>query len=295
MSFSFNFVIDEPDPTDDSGGAAKEAGVTDANNEDTHATPAATNSNNNESLFLLGSTDNGVASGAGEEWLPGQRLLLDKDGADLKMSVPSDSFVVRLSDGTSKSFLKIDEERAHIGDELLNLLVDDDTKTQKDLVPRKYEGGLKVWEASVDLVKHLHKMIHLDRDPLFSTAGSPSPQAEKTSTKAAVGSSPDHHSHNESEGGTATSAPAGDTGKTSESDTARTASGSGQSQSVPLRVLELGCGHGFPALCVIHKAMCNIVMIWCCNCHSMRDTGFPFMKGCDCCCNRALYSMCCFL
>eukprot|EP00750_Incisomonas_marina_P021156 INCI4189.2.p1 GENE.INCI4189.2~~INCI4189.2.p1 ORF type:complete len:281 (+),score=41.25 INCI4189.2:106-948(+) len=164
MSFSFNFVIDEDVAGDsEAAGGSAEAQLIGTTK------PVEQNNEPKESSAV-------------PDLVPGKRLVLDSDSdTALEMKVPSSKLVIRLNSAASsdaqaggggagaefREFIKVDEERAAIGDHLLNLLYDDDTQTHKDLVPRQYEGGLKVWEASLDLVRYLHRMKTVQRHPLF--------------------------------------------------------------------------------------------------------------------------------
>ncbi len=161
-----------------------------------------------------------AAAAADADLVPGKRLLLDVSES-IDMTVPSVELVLGLGDGTEKRFVKIDEDRVPVDEELAALLFDEETLTEKDLVPRKYEGGLKVWEASLDLVRYLHRLLTTGNHPLFCAAGEGS----------ACGG----------EGGAISAAHAAD-------------AAARRSGGPALRVLELGCGHGFPAIYVLQEA-----------------------------------------
>ena len=229
MSFSFNFVIDEDVAGDsEAAGGSAEAQLIGTTK------PVEQNNEPKESSAV-------------PDLVPGKRLVLDSDSdTALEMKVPSSKLVIRLNSAASsdaqaggggagaefREFIKVDEERAAIGDHLLNLLYDDDTQTHKDLVPRQYEGGLKVWEASLDLVRYLHRMKTVQRHPLFELSRDrPVPDQGSDSDVAASASKVE-------------AAAAQNPEKSEAQDSAKP----------PIRVLELGCGHGFPGLYVLQEA-----------------------------------------
>ena len=222
MSFSFNFQIEED---------ADDATETTTSSIVSHDGPDAVADSSTTESVLMGTTieaptpEESTAGGM----IPGKRLDLDSS-VSIDIKVPSSTFSISLPDGTQRTLTKVDEERAEIGDELVNLLVDDETRAHKDLVPKKYEGGLKVWEASLDLVRYLHRLNHVKRDSLFHT-----------SAPAPVASTDNEPGDADADAGTSTSG-------ASKADSVANVDGP------PIRVLELGCGHGFPALYVLQEA-----------------------------------------
>lgn len=246
MSFSFNFVIDEDEAGDNaSPGASAEAQLIGTTKPAEH---------DNES----------ANSGAVPDLVPGKRLVLDSDSdTSLEMKVPSSKLVIRLSsaapsdaqegggvEGTElREFIKVDEERAAIGDHLLNLLYDDDTQTHKDLVPRQYEGGLKVWEASLDLVRYLHRMKTIQRHPLFELNDDDQPVPDRASSGSSEKSA--------SSSGGKVKVGAGCVQEEASDEAPEKAvpvAAQKAKAKAPIRVLELGCGHGFPGLYVLQEA-----------------------------------------
>lgn len=93
-----------------------------------------------------------------------------------------------------------------------------------DLVPGVYEGGLKVWEASIDLVEYL---------------------AAELSVICGI--------DEEARGGNSSTGAGGDT--TVVVGAAAAAAGARCGYHRQKRVLELGCGHGFPGIMALRQGM----------------------------------------
>ena len=89
---------------------------------------------------MIGTTTTAADGDGGNsaEMIPGKRLALDDPSVSLDMKVPTEEFALRFRDGTGRKFVKVDEERADIGSNLVDIIYDDETRTQKDLVPRQY-------------------------------------------------------------------------------------------------------------------------------------------------------------
>lgn len=81
------------------------------------------------------------------------RMVDIGDTESVDMTVPTEEIKVTTEGGETLTFLKVDEELAHISEALADVL--DDAEDDTDLVPHVYEGGLKVWECSLDLVRYL--------------------------------------------------------------------------------------------------------------------------------------------
>ena len=78
------------------------------------------------------------------------------------MNVPSFETVVRCHGSAAENaikFLCVDPDRVDLSDNLVSALSDTPSSSSSgsttDLIPGVYEGGLRVWEASVDLVKYM--------------------------------------------------------------------------------------------------------------------------------------------
>ena len=132
MSFSFNFNIGGED--------AASPGLTEG---DGAAADAATTAEMAKAGDAAESPGNGETEGSA------CRLLdLDSSGVDTKFAstfstVPS----------TSITFNRIDPERIVLPEEFVAAMTS--SVSTSDLVPGVYEGGLRVWEGSLDLVAHM--------------------------------------------------------------------------------------------------------------------------------------------
>jgi hypothetical protein len=81
---------------------------------------------------------------------PAARLLaLDDDQATVDINVPSTQLSI-----SGRTFLRVDEDRVTLNEQLVSALTTSASSTT-DLIPGVYEGGLRVWEGSVDLVAYM--------------------------------------------------------------------------------------------------------------------------------------------
>ena len=94
--------------------------------------------------------------------LPARLLVLDDPQKIVDMNVPSFETVVRCHGSAAENaikFLCADPDRVDLSDNLVSALSDTPSSSSSgsttDLIPGVYEGGLRVWEASVDLVKYM--------------------------------------------------------------------------------------------------------------------------------------------
>ena len=250
MSFAFNFQIDDSDS--DSQQDNNDKLTTQRNSTSSDASTATASATVEASTETTESTTTSAASDdAKADLVPGQRLLLDESQPSLDIRVPTVPLIVPLADEAKKEFIKVDEERAEIGQQLMDILFDDDSRTQTDLVPGRYEGGLKVWEASLDLVRYLHRMNVSEHHPLFhntTTTSAPTTESAATTQSDAETSKGESNS---------TAAPTTATAMTLVSDTKdkeETESPNTAATVAPIRVLELGCGHGYPGIYALQEA-----------------------------------------
>ena len=61
-------------------------------------------------------------------------------------------------EGGALSFTRVDENRTKLSDELVRAVEEAAGGKDTDLIPDVYEGGLKVWECTHDLLQVLHDM-----------------------------------------------------------------------------------------------------------------------------------------
>jgi len=150
---------------------------------------------------------------------PARILVLDDPENEVDMKFPSEELLVykrTSTDGATKKsnplvFQRIDEERVGLSPPLAKALLT--AKGPSDLITGVYEGGLRVWEGSIDLVAYLDT----HRARLLQTEASGRKSRGKKGGK------------NKKKGG-------GGGG------------GGGERETQVLQCLDLGCGQGFPGI-----------------------------------------------
>lgn len=81
-------------------------------------------------------------------------MNLDSHEESVDISIPSSTIDVPISGKQNPiSFLRVDADRVVLSEELKNAL---HSKGASDLVSGVYEGGLRVWEGSLDLISYMH-------------------------------------------------------------------------------------------------------------------------------------------
>ena len=90
---------------------------------------------------------------------PASVLPLDDQNESVDVRFPSMPLLVPLlgDEGGALSFTRVDENRTKLSDDLVRAVEEAAGGKDTDLIPDVYEGGLKVWECSLDLVAHLHQ------------------------------------------------------------------------------------------------------------------------------------------
>jgi hypothetical protein len=82
-------------------------------------------------------------------------MPLDNHEEHVDIQIPSSTIQVPIAGKQNPvSFLRVDADRVTISEELSSAL--QNAKGASDLVSGVYEGGLRVWEGSLDLIAYMH-------------------------------------------------------------------------------------------------------------------------------------------
>lgn len=147
MSFSFGFVIsDEPERDSKDDGTAQQTTRD-------HLTQQLPN-NNLEATLTNQSRDHLLSF----RWIEGVEELIDKRRTEQiiydEIHLETSSATCESDDSDAHLLRVVDLTRSSFADSTAHVKIE---ASANDLVPGVYEGGLKVWESLIDLVRFLHE------------------------------------------------------------------------------------------------------------------------------------------